>query len=87
MTINEAVSIIRQEMNDCAYDFGSTSYQDRCLGIEVYASGGEIDVIVRMHVSDPSNAGEVNENVNSTLKSIHNANEIPYGVNLRVKYE
>ena len=45
MTINEAVSIIRQEMNDCAYDFGSTSYQDRCLGIEVYASGGETGLL------------------------------------------
>lgn len=87
MTMNEAVSIIRKEMNDCAYDFGSISYQDRCLGIEVYPSGGDIYVIVRMHVSDPSNAEEVNENVNSTAKSILSAHDIPYGVHLQIKYE
>ena len=86
MSISEASSTLRRVMNDCAYDFGSTSYQDRCEGISVDYSGSTIYVTVSMYVVDRCYKEEVYDNISSTVRSICSQYGIPYGINLKVNY-
>ena len=83
MSISEGASILRRGLNDCAYEFGSSSYQDRCEGISVDYSGSTIYVVIVMHVPDPSNEDEVYDNITSIIDSLRHQYDIPY----RIEYE
>ena len=86
MDIASAASTMKRVLNDCAYDFGSTSYQDRCDGIRVTYTSSEINVYVTMTVRDSYYDSEVKENIMSTVRSIRTQYGIPYGINVSVTY-
>lgn len=86
MSIYEAVELMRRGMNNCAYELGSTSYQDRCEGISVSSRGDTLIVVVRMHVADPYYKQEVINNVDSTIDSIRYQYHIPYGVEYEIRW-
>lgn len=86
MDIYEATSLLRRGMKDCAYEFGSSTYQDRCDSIDVRASGNTINVYVEMTMADMSYRDEVKENVESTLRSLMSQYDIPFGVDYEINF-
>ena len=86
MTMSEAISTLRQALNDCAYEFGSTSYQDRCTGISVGSSGDKITVSISMYVVDRCYQEEVKNNIASTIRSIMQQYQIPYRVSYEINF-
>lgn len=86
MSIYEAVDLMRRGMNNCAYELGSSSYQDRCEGISVSSSGNTLVVVIKMHVADPCYKQEVMDNVKNTINSIRYQYDIPYGVRYEVHW-
>ena len=86
MDIYTAVAKLKRGLEDCAYEFGSTSYQDRCESIDVRASGGEIYVYINMYVVEQYYKSEVDDNISSTIESLQSQYEIPYAINLNVRY-
>ena len=86
MSIYEAVELMRRGLNNCAYELGSSSYRDRCEGISVSSSDNKLNVVVRMHVADPSYKQEVMDNVRNTINSIRYQYDIPYGIRYEVRW-
>ncbi len=86
MNIYDAVNILRRGLNDCSYEFTSTSYQDRCEGISVSSSGNTIYVSIKMRLADPYYKEEVESNIVSTLNSLRYQYEIPYQISYEIHY-
>ena len=86
MSIYEAADILRRDLNNCSYEFGSTSYQDRCEGISVSCSGNTIYVVIRMRVADPSYKREVKNNIDNIIRSISYQYELPYGIDYEIRF-
>ena len=86
MSINEAVNILRRGLNECSYEFGSSSYQDRCEGISVTSSGNTIYVVIKMHVTSSSYKSEVQDNIRSIINSLRYQYEITYVVDCEIHY-
>ena len=86
MTTYEAACIMQRELKNCAYELGSTSYQDHCESIKVTYSGNTIYVRVTMIVKDPYYDEEVRQNVVSTVDSIRHQYELnDYGFDIETR--
>lgn len=86
MSINEAVNILRRGLNECSYEFGSSSYQDRCEGISVTSSGNTIYVVIKMYVTSSSYKSEVQDNIRSIINSLRYQYEITYVIDCEIYY-
>lgn len=86
MSIYDAVSILRTGLNNCSYEFGSSSYQDRCEGISVSGSGSTIYVVIKMRVADPYYEDEVQNNIAGIINSLRYQYEIPYQIEYEIQW-
>ena len=86
MSIYEAVNVMRRALNDSAYEFGSTSYQDRCEGISVSSRRDTLVVVIKMYVADNYYRKEVQDNIEGILNSIRYQYDIPYGIDYEIRF-
>lgn len=78
---------MEEALKDSAYEFGSTSYQDRCKSIKVSYSGSTIYVRIAMYVLDRSYCNEVKDNIDSIIDSIRYQYGIGYAVDYSIDFE
>lgn len=74
-------------MENCAYEFGSSSMQDRCESIRVdVISSNTIKVTVEMYVLDSSYKNEVDDNIESIVRSLVYQYDIDYEISIEINH-
>lgn len=84
MNIYEAVRLMREGLNNCAYEFTSITYQDRCESISVSNSGNSIYVEIRMRLKDPYYKEDVKNNIENTIDSLATQYSVNYDIHTRI---
>ena len=86
MSIYDASATLRRVLNDCAYEFG-VDLQDRCTGIRTSVDYDTINVDVDMYVVDRSNKYAIQDDIESTIRSICSQYDLSYRINMTIHFE